>query len=162
VPRYAADRRCGGCVRARERCRRTVATQATWSQPVADEVLFSNDFASRLLRPTPIGHFDSPGVPDGAEQRLLVLPPDPAYLEVVLRAEPRGGRRGHTSAHKGQFQPFGDSLLGEVVEHHLASDVVVRRGRHHQRPDGQTGDVDGDHPLGTLRAAERPLPGRGR
>jgi hypothetical protein len=34
-----------------------------------------------------VGDLDAPSVPDGAEHRLLVVPPDPAQLEVVVPAE---------------------------------------------------------------------------
>lgn len=39
-----------------------------------------------------MGALDAPGVPDGAERRLLVAPSDPAQLEVVVPADsPNGG-----------------------------------------------------------------------
>ena len=38
-------------VPSRERCRSVVAMQATWSQPVAELVVFSNDLAHRRERP---------------------------------------------------------------------------------------------------------------
>jgi hypothetical protein len=68
--------------------------QATWSQPVAEVVVFSKDFARRRERPRQLGDLDSPGVPDGTEGRLLVVPPDPADLEVGMSAESAGSYRG--------------------------------------------------------------------
>ncbi len=64
--------------------------QGTWSQPVADVVVFSNDFASggsvRVDRGRP-----RPARRAGlAEHRLLVVPPDPAHLEVVVPVERAG------------------------------------------------------------------------
>ena len=33
-----------------------------------------------------VGDLDSPGMADGAEDQLLVVPPDPAHLEAAQRA----------------------------------------------------------------------------
>jgi hypothetical protein len=58
-----------------------VATQATLSRPIAEVVVLSNDFAKRREQAT-VRDLDAPGLPNGAEDRLLVVPPDPADLEV--------------------------------------------------------------------------------
>jgi hypothetical protein len=55
-------------------------------------------------------------------------------------------------------QPVGDTLPREVLEHHLAGTDLVHRGRPDQRANREPGDVHGHDALGTLRAAERPLP----
>ena len=48
-----------------------------------------------------MGDLDAPGVPDGAEHRLLVVPPDPAQLEGVAAAQRvRGGPYGRTKGAK--------------------------------------------------------------
>lgn len=49
----------------------------------------------RLCQPagTPeaaVGDLDSPGVPDGTEHRLLIIPADPTQLDVVEPAERAG------------------------------------------------------------------------
>jgi len=68
-----------------------VAVQATWSQPIAEVVVFSNDFAELRDRRPAVGDLDSPGVSDGTERRLPVVPADPAQLDVVIRTEWRAG-----------------------------------------------------------------------
>ena len=37
-----------------------------------------------------MGDLDAPGVSDGSEHRLLVVPTDPAHLEAVVSAERTG------------------------------------------------------------------------
>ena len=51
-----------------------------------------------------MGDLHAPSVPDGAEDRLLVVPPHPADLKVVVPAEraPRGG--GDTAVHQDQLK----------------------------------------------------------
>jgi hypothetical protein len=69
-------------------------------QPVADVVVFSNDFASRRERPRrPWATSTRQGVSDGAKDRLLVVPPDPADLDVVVSANCSGSSRGDTPVH---------------------------------------------------------------
>jgi hypothetical protein len=55
-------------------------------------------------------------VPDRAEHRLLVVPPDPAQLEVVVPAERAGSGRGDPTVHQDQLKPPGDPLLGVRVQ----------------------------------------------
>jgi hypothetical protein len=52
-----------------------------------------------------VSDLDAPRVPDGAEDRLLVVPPDPANLKVLVPAEiPRGGR-GDPAVHQDELEP---------------------------------------------------------
>ena len=63
-----------------------VAMQATWSQPLAEVVVFSNGFARRGSGRGDVVDLDAPGVPDGPEDRLLVVPPHPAVgIATALR-----------------------------------------------------------------------------
>lgn len=57
-----------------------------------------------------MGNLDPPGMPDGAEHGLLVVPPHPSYLVAVTTTELRGGPRGHSPVHEDQLQPPGDTL----------------------------------------------------
>lgn len=82
--------------------------QATWSQPVTDVV----GVLERRRQPagaskTAVGDLDAPGAPDGAEDRLLVVPPDPTDLEVVLPAEVKRGGRSDTAVHQDELEPAG-------------------------------------------------------
>lgn len=100
--------------------------QATWSQPVAEVVVFSKDFARRRERPRrPWATSTRQGVPDGSEGGLLVVPPDPADLDVVGAAEGpgRGGR--DPTVYQDQFEPVGDALSVQVLQHQLAGSVLV-------------------------------------
>lgn len=55
---------------------------------------------------------DTPGVPE-AEDRLFVVPPDPADLEFALPTEvPRGGR-GDPAIHQDELEPTGRNLLSQ-------------------------------------------------
>lgn len=91
--------------------------QATWSQPVAEVVAFSNDFANREERPqAPVGDLDAPGGPNGAEDRLVV-PSDPADLDVVLPTEVPRGSRGHPAVHQVELEPARDAMPGQVPQH---------------------------------------------
>ena len=47
---------------------------------------------------------DAQGVADGTERRLLVVPPDPAELEVVVVAESAGCGCGDSPVHQDQFR----------------------------------------------------------
>jgi hypothetical protein len=76
-----------------DRWRSVVAMQTIWSQPVAAVLVFSNDFAVGGTGQGNGGRLDAPGVSDGAEHRLLVIPPDPAQLEVAVPAQRAGGGR---------------------------------------------------------------------
>ena len=76
---------------------------------------------------------DAPGVPNGAKDRLLVVPTDPADLEVVLPTEtPRGGR-SDPAVHQDELEAAGNALLGQVLQHQVAGAVLVGGGGHHQR-----------------------------
>jgi hypothetical protein len=47
-----------------------------------------------------MGDFDAPGVPDGAEHWLLVVPTDPAQVEAMLPAEGVGRGCGDAAVDK--------------------------------------------------------------
>ena len=100
-----------------------------------------------------MGDLDSQGVPDGAEHRLLVVPPDSAQLEVVLSAKLAGSGCGDATVDQDQLKPLGDSLTPEVVEHQFAGAVLVGGGRRDQRTHRETGHVDIYDPLGALGTA---------
>ena len=70
-----------------------------------------------------MGDLDTPGVPDGPEGGLLVVPPDPTDLDVVVAAEGacRSGR--DPSVHQDQLEPVGDALLVQVFQHQLAGSI---------------------------------------
>lgn len=77
--------------RSRDRWRSVVAMQATWGQLVAELVVFSNDFASRRERPRRPWATSTRQACRMPEGGLLVVPPDPADLDVVVATE--GARR---------------------------------------------------------------------
>lgn len=99
-----------------------------------------------------MGDLDAPGVPDGAEDRLLVVPPDSADLKVVIAAESTGCGPGDTPIHQDQLESAGDTLSGQVLQHQLAGPVLVGGGGHDQRGYREAGHVDGYDPLGALGA----------
>jgi hypothetical protein len=72
-----------------------------------------------------VGDLSAPGVPDGAEDRLLVVPPHPAHFEVVVPTERAGISRGDPAFHQDQLEPAGDTLLGEVLKHQLGRPIFV-------------------------------------
>lgn len=84
---------------------------------------------------------DPPGVPDGAEHRLLVVPPDAAQLEAMLTAQRVRGGRSDAAIDKDQVQPTGDALVGEVLQHQLGHPVLVGRGWDGERRNRQSGRV---------------------
>lgn len=57
-----------------------------------------------------MGNLDPPGMPDGSEHGLLVVPPHPSHLVAVKATELRGGPRRHSPVHGDQLQPPGDTL----------------------------------------------------
>ncbi|MDQ1536813.1 MAG: hypothetical protein QOE58_1206 [Actinomycetota bacterium] len=57
---------------------------------------------------TAVGDPDAPSVPDRAEHRLLVVPPDPAQLEVVVPAKRKGSGRGDPTVHQDQLKSPGE------------------------------------------------------
>ena len=59
---------------------------------------------------TAVGDLDSPGVPDGPEGGLLVVPSDPAELDVVVATEGAGSSRGDPSVYQDQLEPVRDAL----------------------------------------------------
>src|ERR1035438_4203171 len=63
-----------------------------------------------------MGDLDAPSEPDEAEHRLLVIPPDPAHLQVMAPAEHAGSGRGDPTVHQDQLKPPGDPLLGQVLD----------------------------------------------
>lgn len=99
-----------------------------------------------------VGDLDAPGMPDGTEDRLLVVPPDSAHLEVVVPAERAGGGRGHPAVHEYEFEPSGDALSNEVLQHELAGAVLVGGGRHDQSTHWEAGHVDRNDALRALGA----------
>jgi hypothetical protein len=60
----------------------------------------------------------SPRVPDGPEGGLLVIPSDAANLDAMMATECGSCPSGYAVVGQYQLQPFGGTLLGEVVEHH--------------------------------------------
>jgi hypothetical protein len=100
-----------------------------------------------------VGDLDAPGVPDGPEHGLLVVPTDTAHLEVALAAQSVGGGRGDDTIDQDQSQPGGDALLGEVLQHQLGRPVLVGGGRRYEGTHRQPGRVDRDDALGALGAA---------
>jgi hypothetical protein len=58
-------------------------------------VVFSNDF-------------DAPGLADGPEHQLLVVPPGLPHLQVVASGERGCGGRGDATVHRDQLKPLGD------------------------------------------------------
>ncbi len=75
-----------------------------------------------------VGDLHAPGVPDGAEDRLLVVPPHPTHFEVVVPTERAGSSRGDPTVHQDQLEPAGDALLGEVRQHQLGCRVLLGGG----------------------------------
>lgn len=61
-----------------------------------------------------MGDLDAPGVADGPEHRLLVVPPDSAELEAVAPAELPCSGRGDAAVDQDQFEPFRDALTRQV------------------------------------------------
>ena len=97
-----------------------------------------------------MGDLDAPGVPDGAEDRLLVIPADPTDLRLVLPAEvPRSGC-SDPAVYQEELESSGDALLGQVLQHQVAGPVLVGGGRHHYGGHRQADDVDGHDTLDTL------------
>lgn len=72
-----------------------------------------------------MGDLDTPGVLDGAKDRLLVVPSNPADLEVVVAAESAGRGCGDTAVHEDQLEAVSDALSGQVLQHQLAGTVLV-------------------------------------
>lgn len=68
---------------------------------------------------------DTPGVPDGPECGLPVIPPDPADLDAVVAAEGAGLSSGDTSVYQDQLEPVGDALPVQALQHQLAGPVLV-------------------------------------
>ena len=83
--------------------------------------MFSNDVASRRERPRrPWATSTRQGVPDGAEDRVLVVPPNTADLSVVVPAECAGSGSGDSTVHQDQLEAAGDALPVQVLQHQLA------------------------------------------
>jgi len=64
-------------------------------------------------------------VTEGAGHGLLVVPSDPAQLEVVVAAERAGGGRGDPTVHQDQLESPGDALPGQVRQHQLSGPVLM-------------------------------------
>ena len=59
-----------------------------------------------------MGNLHAPGLADGSEHRLLVVPADPAHRGAVRAAQlPRGGR-GDAPVYEHQLKPFAYALTG--------------------------------------------------
>lgn len=99
-----------------------------------------------------VGDCDAPGVPNGAEDRLLVVPPDPADLQVELPTEvPRGGSSDpavHQDELSGRRRPAGSGAP-------TATRWPGSRGggRNHHRGHRRAGHIDGHDTLRALGAA---------
>ena len=85
-----------------------------------------------------MGDLDAPDVPDRVEDRLLVVPPDPADLGVVVPAKRAGSICGDPTVHLDQLEPVGHTLPFQVLQHQLARPVLMGGGRNdqsaHRRP----------------------------
>ena len=102
-----------------------------------------------------VGDLDAPREPDRAEHRLLIVPPDPAHLEVMVPAERAGSGRGDPTIHQDQLKAPGNPLLGQVLQHQLTGPVLMGGGRHDQGTHRKPGHVDRHHALGAVRGAVR-------
>lgn len=88
--------------------------------------MFSNDFARRRDRPRrPWATSTRHACRMGTEDRLLVVPPDPADLEPMPPAACASRGRCDTAVHQDQLEAVGDALLGQVFQHELAGPVLV-------------------------------------
>ena len=95
---------------------------------------------------------DPPGVPDGAEHRLLVIPPDPTNFEVVLQAEASRGGRGDPAVHQDELESVRETLPSQVLQHQVAGPVLVGRSGHDHGSHWKAGDVDRHDALRALGA----------
>ena len=86
-----------------------------------------------------VGDLDAPGLPDGAENWLLVGPPNPADLDVVALAERACTSFGHAAVNQHQFETACDARPVQVLRHQLAGAVLVHGGGDHQRTYRETG-----------------------
>ena len=102
-----------------------------------------------------MGYLDAPGVPDGAEHRLLVVPPDPAQFQVVVPTERPGGGRRDSSVHHDKLEALGDALSRQVLQHQFRGPVLMPGSRHDQSAQGEPGHVDSHDALGALGTAVR-------
>ena len=99
-----------------------VAMQATWSQTVAEAVVFSKDLASlRQRHRRPRATATRQACRTGRNTGCSSFPPDPAHLDPVPATQPHRRAGGL---------------------------VLVSRGGHHQPGHRQAGDVHGDDTLG--------------
>lgn len=57
-----------------------------------------------------MGDLDAPGVLDGPEDRLLVVPPHPAHLDGVVQVEGSGCSDGDPAVDQDQLEPVGDAI----------------------------------------------------
>lgn len=100
-----------------------------------------------------MGDLDAPGVPDGTEHRLLVVPPAAAHLVPVVPAQGTGSRRSDPAVLQDQLQPPGDTLARQMVQQQVAGPVLVGGGRYDQCSHRESGHLDRHHALGALSAA---------
>lgn len=71
-----------------------------------------------------VSDFHAPGVPDGVEHGLLVVPADAAILDAMPATECGCCPSGHAAVDEHQLQPSGDTLFGEGVAHHPVGVVL--------------------------------------
>lgn len=154
---HAAMRTGRGPSATTDRFRRVVAMQADL-QPAGGRgggVLEGLGQAAGPSEPA-VGNLHAPGVADGPEHRLLVVPADPAHLDTVRGAQlPRGGR-GDAPVYEHQLKPLGDALTGQVLQHQLGSAVLVRGRGHHQGAEREAGHIHRHDAFGALRAPVGP------
>lgn len=100
--------------------------QATWSQPPADLVVFSNDFASRRDRPRrPWATSTRQACRMGRKTGCLSSHP----TRRTSRSWPRpSSSRGDPTVHQDHLEPAGDALLDEALQHQLGCPVCVEAG----------------------------------
>ena len=77
---------------------------------------------------------DAPGMPDGAEHRLLVVPADPAQLEVVAPAELSGRGRGDSAVHQDQSTSAEQSIDNGDHDEDSPQTAMRQRARNWDTP----------------------------
>ena len=78
-------------------------------------------------------------VPDGAEDRPLVVPPNPSDVDVAASAKRAGGSsRGDCAVHQDQLEPAGEALAVQVLQPQLGG---AARGLQRDQPRQVTEDL---------------------
>jgi len=93
-----------------------VAMQATWSQPVAEVVVFSNGFASRRERRGTRGRPRLARRSGRGGTPAVRRPSGPGAARVAVPEERAGSGCGDPTVHQDQLRPLGDALPGRVPE----------------------------------------------